>query len=94
MAGPCTDVCQVIESNSLTNIVDFTKGRLQIKSTLEPQPTGTRFNFEFKTASLKWRNFEFPIPPIGKGYGDILYLDSDLRVQKDSRGDYLVCVKE
>ena len=34
-----------------------------------------------------------PLPPVGRGWGELLYLDDQLRIQRDVRGDTLVAVK-
>ena len=34
-----------------------------------------------------------PLPPVGRGWGELLYLDDDLRIQRDVRGDMLVATK-
>ena len=54
---------------------------------------GVRFNFAFSSCSLRWRGYDIPLPPVGKGWGDLLYLDDDLRVQRDVRGDLLIATK-
>ena len=35
-----------------------------------------------------------PLPPVGKGWFDNLYVDDTLRVARDSRGDTLVVVRD
>lgn len=67
---------------------------LRVKSTLVPDEiNGSRFNIEFYEASVKWRGFKVPIPPFGKGWGELLYLDNDMRLQRDIRGDFIVATK-
>lgn len=67
---------------------------LRVKSTLVPDGiNGSRFNIEFYEASVKWRGFKVPIPPFGKGWGELLYLDNDMRLQRDIRGDFIVATK-
>ena len=37
--------------------------------------------------------FEVPLPPVGRGWGELLYLDDEMRIQRDVRGDLLVATK-
>ena len=98
-AGPCTGVEQTIDvaSGRLENLVLFDNdSRLFVGSTIEPDAadaSGVRFNFAFSSCSLRWRGYDIPLPPVGKGWGDLLYLDDDLRVQRDVRGDLLIATK-
>ncbi|KAG4387019.1 hypothetical protein AAZX31_11G148900 [Glycine max] len=86
------DVLQVIDvrNRTLNNVITFPPdGVFIVRSTIEvasPQ----RVNFRFTSAVLCGKNWEIPLPPFGQGWFDIVYLDDDLRVVKDIRGDYLV----
>jgi hypothetical protein len=35
-----------------------------------------------------------PLPPFGRGWFDNVYVDRDMRVARDSRGDTLVVVRD
>ncbi|XP_040874043.1 probable plastid-lipid-associated protein 11, chloroplastic isoform X3 [Glycine max] len=86
------DVLQVIDvrERTLNNVISFPPdGVFFVRSSIEvasPQ----RVNFRFTSAVLRGKNWEIPLPPFGRGWFDTVYLDDDLRVVKDIRGDYLV----
>jgi len=85
-------------------VIDIPKGRLEnyilfdndgdlsVGSTIEPDPEqGSRFNIQFKEASLSWKGLvTINLPPIGRGWGELLYLDEDIRLQRDIRGDLIL----
>ncbi|KAE8038648.1 hypothetical protein FH972_011134 [Carpinus fangiana] len=86
------DVLQVIdvEKMTLNNVITFPPdGAFFVRSGIEiasPQ----RVNFRFTSAVLRGKNWEIPLPPFGQGWFESIYLDDDIRVAKDIRGDYLV----
>ncbi|XP_030966095.1 probable plastid-lipid-associated protein 11, chloroplastic [Quercus lobata] len=86
------DVLQVIdvENKTLNNVITFPPhGVFFVRSVIEiasPQ----RVNFRFTSAVLRGENWEFPLPPFGQGWFETVYLDDEIRVVKDIRGDYLV----
>ncbi|XP_059431370.1 probable plastid-lipid-associated protein 11, chloroplastic isoform X1 [Corylus avellana] len=86
------DVLQVIdvEKMTLNNVITFPPdGVFFVRSGIEiasPQ----RVNFRFTGAVLRGKNWEIPLPPFGQGWFESVYLDDELRVVKDIRGDYLV----
>ncbi|CAM9925546.1 unnamed protein product, partial [Choristocarpus tenellus] len=55
--------------------------------------TGARVNFKFTSCKAKYGSLTVPLPPIGKGWFENVYLDEDFRVSKDVRGDVQVAVK-
>ena len=78
----------------LENLIEFEDGCLQVQSTFSPdEANGSRFNFAFDACAVRWRSFELPLPPVGKGWGEQLYLDKELRIQRDVRGDLLVATR-
>ncbi|KAF7017883.1 unnamed protein product [Triticum aestivum] len=86
------DVLQVIDvpAGSLNNVITFPpSGAFVVNGSIEIQPP-QRVNFRFTRAMLKGGNWEVPFPPFGKGWFDTVYLDDEIRVAKDIRGDYLV----
>ncbi|XP_058085672.1 probable plastid-lipid-associated protein 11, chloroplastic [Magnolia sinica] len=86
------DVLQVIdvERGTLNNVITFPpSGVFFVRSTIEVAPP-QRVNFKFTSAVLRGKDWEFPLPPFGQGWFESMYLDDDIRVVKDIRGDYLV----
>ena len=83
-----------IAAGSLENVLEFEGGELRVGSCIAPDDAdGTRFNFAFSNCALTWRDVRVPLPPVGRGWGELLYLDEDLRIQRDVRGDMLVATK-
>ncbi|KDP28812.1 hypothetical protein JCGZ_14583 [Jatropha curcas] len=86
------DVLQVIdvEKKTLNNVITFPPdGVFFVRSNIEIA-SSQRVNFRFTSAVLRGKNWEIPLPPFGQGWFQSVYLDGDLRVAKDIRGDYLV----
>ena len=76
----------------LTNSIDFEGGSyLRVGSSCAPEPRGGRVNFAFESCAAKWRGVELPLPPVGAGWFEVLYLDGEVRVARDVRGDLQVC---
>ncbi|XP_072958543.1 probable plastid-lipid-associated protein 11, chloroplastic [Typha angustifolia] len=86
------DVLQVIdvERGTLNNVITFPpSGVFFVRSSIEVAPP-QRVNFRFTSAVLRGSSWEIPLPPFGQGWFESVYLDEDIRVAKDIRGDYLV----
>ena len=94
---PWTRTYQKIDvgGGTLTNVIAFDGGALTVGSSIEPDPEGdgSRFNFAFEACSVRWRGVEVPLPPVGRGWGELLYLDEEMRIQRDVRGDLLVATR-
>lgn len=76
----------------LSNSIDFEGGSyLRVGSSCAPEPQGGRVNFAFESCTAKWRGIELPLPPVGAGWFEVLYLDETLRLARDVRGDLQVC---
>ncbi|KAL1504410.1 hypothetical protein AB1Y20_010816 [Prymnesium parvum] len=74
--------------------LQFTDGFLEVQSKVSADAEiGSRLNFECTKRTLRWHSIQLPLPPIGKGWGELLYLDDELRIQRDNRGDLLVAVR-
>ncbi|KAK2974638.1 hypothetical protein RJ640_020520 [Escallonia rubra] len=86
------DVLQVIdvENRALNNVITFPPdGVFFVRSNIEIA-SQQRVNFRFTSAVLRGKDWELPLPPFGQGWFESVYLDEEIRVVKDIRGDYLV----
>ena len=85
----------LVPAGTLTNVIEFEEGGfLRVGSTISPDAErGERFRFSFDSCAVRWRSLELPLPPVGRGWGELLYLDDELRVQRDVRGDLLVATR-
>ncbi|XP_074279997.1 putative plastid-lipid-associated protein 11, chloroplastic [Silene latifolia] len=86
------DVLQVIDVDNLklNNVITFPPtGVFFVRSTIEIA-SNQRVDFRFTSAVLRTKDWEVPLPPFGQGWFESVYLDDDIRVVKDIRGDYLV----
>ena len=81
-----------IPNNLLENFLEFdNNGGLSVGSYINPQPKkGDRFDIQFQDAVLKWKGFTLNLPPVGSGWGELLYLDETIRLQRDIRGDLIL----
>ncbi|CAK7347835.1 unnamed protein product [Dovyalis caffra] len=89
------DVLQVIdvEKKTLNNVITFPPdGVFFVRSIIEVA-SSQRVNFRFTSAVLRGKNWEIPLPPFGQGWFESVYVDEEIRVVKDIRGDYLVVEK-
>ncbi|EFN54114.1 hypothetical protein CHLNCDRAFT_13193, partial [Chlorella variabilis] len=89
------ETCQVIdvEGGTLQNVITFPPaGAFIVDSSIEivgPQRT----EFQFTGATLLTEDRALKLPPFGKGWFDTVYLDAEIRVAQDSRGDTLVVAR-
>ena len=79
-------------AGTLTNVLEFEEGgELRVGSSIAADAAdGSRFDFAFRGCSLRWKSLRLPLPPVGRGWGELLYLDGQMRVQRDVRGDLLI----
>jgi len=83
-----------VAAGTLENRIEFEDGLLRVCSTFAPDgDNGRRFNFAFESCDVRWRSVSLPLPPVGKGWGELVYLDDDFRIQRDVRGDLLVATR-
>lgn len=92
-----------VHNKTLMNSVVFSNGNaFDVDSSIafetETDPAnGVRTFFQFTNAALKLKKpieATLNLPPVGKGWFDTVYVDSYLRVARDSRGDTLVVCRE
>ncbi|CAN0030659.1 unnamed protein product [Scytosiphon promiscuus] len=83
-----------VDAGTLSNRMLFGDDSLfEVASSITPEESGPRVNFEFEACKLTYGRFTLPLPPVGKGWFESVYLDEDLRVTRDVRGDVTVLVK-
>lgn len=75
----------------LENEVAFDGGALTVLSTCEPSSEGRRVDFRFVKCLAKAGALELLLPPVGSGWFEVLYIDDELRLCRDVRGDLQVC---
>ncbi|CDY25724.1 BnaC03g69510D [Brassica napus] len=83
------EVLQVIDvrKGTLNNVITFPP---VIDPSQRPKPFSQLLFVTARIAVLRGSNWEIPLPPFGKGWFENVYMDGDIRVVKDIRGDYLV----
>jgi hypothetical protein len=80
-----------VAAGALENVIQFEGGALRVASTIAPDAEdGARFDFAFERCQVAWRGIQVPLPPVGKGWGELLYLDDEMRIQLDIRGDIVI----
>lgn len=79
----------------LVDVLEFEdSSELRVTSAIIPDETNSmRFNFACNSCSLRWKSVQVSLPPVGRGWGRLLYLDHDIRIQQDSRGKLLIAEK-
>jgi PAP_fibrillin len=97
--GLSTEITQTITAEGkLENVIPFVRGEggasFEVARTVSAlDRAGVRTNFAFTSAVLdlgrKWGTYR--LPPVGSGWFDTLYLDVELRIDRNSRNDILSC---
>lgn len=93
--NPVNGVFQSIDVKNrvINNLIRFRNGgEFSVQGSIDINLSEKkRVNFEFQGAYLKIPPVpKIPIPPVGKGWFDNLYVNNLYRLSKDIRGDYLV----
>mmetsp|Transcript_4231 Transcript_4231/g.6317 ORF Transcript_4231/g.6317 Transcript_4231/m.6317 type:complete len:226 (-) Transcript_4231:152-829(-) len=91
-----TNIVQDIDTvgNSLQNLIELENDSFfSVKSTCVPKENSDRIEFKFVSASLKYKMLKVPLPPVGKGWFANIYLDEDIRINSDSRGDVQITTR-
>mmetsp|Transcript_16635 Transcript_16635/g.32806 ORF Transcript_16635/g.32806 Transcript_16635/m.32806 type:complete len:282 (+) Transcript_16635:47-892(+) len=103
----CVRVFQEIDTAKKTlgnNMIFTTDSSFKVQSNFRPgqggpgginnvRPRSDIFSFEFQSAKIRVRGFEVTLPPVGKGWGQQMYLDEKVRIQRDSRDDLSIYVR-
>ena len=90
-----------LAAGTLSNVVTFPPtGAFVVASTAaaveggaSTSPDALRVEFKFTGARLDAPWGSLPLPPFGQGWFDNVFVDGDLRVARDVRGDTLICTK-
>eukprot|EP01031_Cornospumella_fuschlensis_P025865 gene25865-31236_t len=94
LGSKCLDISQSIDLKQgvINNVIDFANSkRFTVRGTVNAdQSIPRRANFKFTGASLSFGYLAIPLPPVGQGWFDNVYVDKTLRIVKDIRGDYLI----
>lgn len=87
-----------LSANTLSNVVTFPPtGAFVVQSSAAAEPGAAasqdalRVRFAFTAARLDAPFGRLPLPPYGKGWFDNVYVDDDIRIARDVRGDTLIC---
>ena len=97
--APITQAYQRIDvdAGTLRNEVVFSNGNAFVVDSVIEVTDETRVDFRFTGAKLNLATpveASLPLPPFGQEWFDNVYVDGELRVQRDSRGDTLVVVRD
>ncbi|KAK9804798.1 hypothetical protein WJX72_006110 [[Myrmecia] bisecta] len=83
-----------MQAGTLQNVITFPPdGAFVVDSSIEVA-SSQRTNFTFNAATLQLHRRSIKLPPYGQGWFETVYLDKNIRVAKDSRGDTLVVVRD
>ena len=91
----CTSISQTIDftSNTINNLINFENGKyFSVIGDLSVEATRPeRINFKFRASTLRLsERVCIPLPPVGQGWFDNLYVNDLYRISYDIRGDYLL----
>ena len=79
------------KAKTLRNAVEFSGGNAFVVESEIEILDERKVEFTFLSAGLKFSNgFTLPVPPVGKGWFDNVYVGERYRVARDSRGDTLI----
>lgn len=80
-----------VRAKTLSNTVEFAGGNTFLVESEIKIADERKVEFKFVSAGLKFSNgFTLPVPPVGKGWFDNVYVSDEYRVARDSRGDTLI----
>lgn len=92
--SPVTSIIQDInfESKQINNLIEFKdKKSFSVLGVISlDENIKQRVNFKFSKAIICIPPIQLPLPPIGQGWFDNIYVNDKYRISKDIRGDYLV----
>ncbi|CAI5961604.1 unnamed protein product [Closterium sp. NIES-65] len=86
------DTFQTIDvaKGTLSNTITFPpSGMFDVSASIQVA-SAQRVTFQFTGARLVTASWTLPVPPFGQGWFDNTYIDKEIRISRDSRGDVLV----
>lgn len=86
-----------MQSGSLQNVVEFgqqvpAESALVVDSSVQAV-SEQRCEFKFRSLTIRTPQRRVQLPPFGQGWFDTVYLDSNLRIARDIRGDTLITTR-
>lgn len=89
-------VYQVIDLDSklLQNVITFPPEGAFIVNAAISVAGQQRVDFKFEDATFKVSGKSYTVPPFGQGWFDTVYMDDELRIAKDIRGDTLIVKRD
>ncbi|CAI5466979.1 unnamed protein product [Closterium sp. Yama58-4] len=93
------DTFQTIDvgKGTLSNTITFPpSGMFDVSASIQIA-SAQQVTFQFTGARLVTASWTLPVPPFGQGWFDNTYIDEEIRISRDSRGDVLVterCVQD
>ncbi|GJP33983.1 hypothetical protein CLOM_g18469 [Closterium sp. NIES-68] len=79
-----------VQGGTLSNTITFPpSGMFDVSASIHVA-SAQRVNFQFTGARLVTASWTLPVPPFGQGWFDNTYIDNEIRISRDSRGDVLI----
>lgn len=83
-----------VKEELLQNVITFPPDGAFIVNSSARVAGAQRVEFQFTDCKLQLPSRDVKLPPVGKGWFDTVYVDSSMRIAKDSRGDTLIVSRD